>query len=53
MVIKTTPDIYDYITFKRITKFWGKIIISFEKGKITHLKEEKSIKITDDKKVLN
>jgi len=33
-----------YITDLIARKFYGKITVSFEKGRITHLKKEESIK---------
>jgi len=35
----------DYIKNLILNKFYGKITISFENGKIVHVKEEKNLKL--------
>lgn len=38
-------ELIKFITDLMSRKFYGKVIISFENGKITHLKKEESIKL--------
>ena len=42
-----TEKLLAYLKKLTDNKFYGKVVLSFENGKVTHMKEEKSIKLSE------